>query len=113
MAFLSDEEMHDVWNKSKIEQFTPMTRTSFSALYQDLVVAKIKGYAIDDEEHEPGIRCIGVPIFNYKNEPIGAISVSAPSNRLSYNEFDKIAPAVLKTAKQISAMLGKTPSHAS
>ena len=66
-------------------------------------------YAIDDEEHDLGVRCVAAPIFNWKGEPVAAISISAPASRLSDREIQKYAPRLLRAAEEISGLLGKMP----
>jgi IclR family transcriptional regulator, acetate operon repressor len=65
-----------------------------------------RGYAIDDEEIEDGIRCVSAPILNPANRAVAAISVSGPSSRIAPNRFELIGRAVLKAAREVSAHIG-------
>lgn len=85
---------------------TPHTITSERALRKQLAEIRTDGYAIDDEEETPEIRCVGAPIFGLDRKVIGAVSVSGPATRLSLERAHEIAPAVVAAAQQISTRLG-------
>ncbi|HZD50130.1 MAG TPA: IclR family transcriptional regulator C-terminal domain-containing protein, partial [Silvibacterium sp.] len=65
-----------------------------------------RGYAIDDEEIEQGVRCIGAPIFNEHHRAIAAVSVSAPTSRITVQSVPAIAEQLLQCCREISASLG-------
>jgi DNA-binding IclR family transcriptional regulator len=65
-----------------LERRTPNTLTSADALHRELRAIRERGYAIDDQENEPGIVCVAVPAFlTSPTVPSGAVSVSAPAYR--------------------------------
>jgi IclR family acetate operon transcriptional repressor len=66
-----------------------------------------RGYAIDDEEIEDGIRCVSAPILNLADRAVAAISVSGPSSRITPNRFELIGTTVLKAARELSAQIGR------
>lgn len=68
------------------------------------------GYAMDNEEHERGVRCIAAPIFDFSRNPIAAISVSAPVTRLDDSQIERIASLVMSAAANISSMQGMEPA---
>ncbi len=110
LAYLPDEEIAGIFSRSSIERFTDTTLTTLPALMQDVMATRKRGYAIDNEEHESGIRCIGATLFDYRQVPIGAISVSAPSTRMSDIHIQKTAPLVISAAHDISLRLGQPAS---
>lgn len=106
LAYLPVEEVEEVWNNSRIERYTLNTKTRLEDLKKELEIVREKGYAIDNEENEPGVRCVGAPIFNRFGEIEGAISVSGPTIRMTDEKIDAIALEVLKYAGLISKELG-------
>ena len=94
-----------------MQQFTDKTLTTLPALLADLQAVRERGYAIDDEEHDLGVRCIAAPIFNWKGVPIAAISISAPTARLTEEKAKKLAPRLIQAAEEISGLLGKMPGE--
>ena len=77
LAFSKSEQLQLVFSQPLIRR-TNNTITSPDALIAELDVIHSRGYAIDNEENEPGIRCVGAPIIDYTATPIAAISISAP-----------------------------------
>lgn len=106
MAFLSEQKSDEIWENSNIEKHTEKTITDYHKFKEELETIRKKYYAIDDEENELGVRCIGAPIFNHKKEPIAAISISGPISRVTREKVEKIAQDVMKYSKMISEELG-------
>jgi IclR family KDG regulon transcriptional repressor len=97
-----------------IEQYglplqTPHTITDPDKFLAELDQARERGFAIDDEENELGGRCIAVPIFDHRGNPVAAVSISAPSARLPLTEVPQAGAMVRETAKSISRSLGYLP----
>ncbi|GAA1273427.1 transcriptional regulator [Planotetraspora silvatica] len=88
-----------------LDRRTPKTLTG-DALLAELRVVRDRGYAIDDEENEEGVRCVGLPIMNASGQPVGAFSVSAPANRFSLDDCHRLAPTALAMAADISRRIG-------
>ena len=70
-----------------------------------------QGWAVDREEHELGVLCVAAPVLDFRQAPIGAISISAPSARMSEEKIIFGAKAVCSCAKAISGQLGRTGTH--
>ena len=105
LAFLDADDLRKRIGARRLAPFTPNTITALPALAEELARIRKRGYAFDDEENEPDIRCVGSPIFDRSGEPIGAISVSMPVYRHDPERHAKIASLVFKTAKDITAKL--------
>jgi DNA-binding IclR family transcriptional regulator len=89
-----------------LSRFTASTITTQEGLGRELDHVRERGYAIDDEESAVGLRCVGCPIRDEGDRVVAAISVSAPSQRLSVAEAKRMAPAVRQVADAISRRLG-------
>ena len=85
---------------------TPHTITSSQALHAELERVRAQGFAIDDQENEMGVRCVGAPIFDYTTRVVGAISVSGPANRMSKERSLELGPLVRDAALEISKRMG-------
>jgi IclR family acetate operon transcriptional repressor len=72
-----------------------------------LKIVRSQGYAMDDEENEMGIRCLGAPIFDGKGRPVAAISVSGSVFQVTKKAaHDVIKREVMAAAAEISRQLG-------
>jgi IclR family transcriptional regulator, KDG regulon repressor len=106
LARLPEAELSQTIGSRRLEKLTPHTITSASGLRAELAVIHQRGYAIDNEENEEGVRCVGAPVFNYTGAAIAAISVSAPTFRLNPKQVPQIAQYVMAAARDLSAELG-------
>lgn len=85
---------------------TPHTITSQEALLDELERVRIQGYAMDSEENEIGVSCVGSPIFDYTTRVIGAISVSGPTERMTVSRRLELAPIVRDAGVRLSNRMG-------
>ncbi|OQY25239.1 MAG: IclR family transcriptional regulator [Desulfobacteraceae bacterium 4572_35.2] len=106
LANLSEEEL-DTSLPKKLEEFTPNTHTTRSVLKEELAGVLKQGYALDNEEMDPGVRCIAAPIRDYTRRIVGAISLSGPSMRFTTERMEKdLTPLVIEAAATLSTRLG-------
>jgi DNA-binding IclR family transcriptional regulator len=86
---------------------TPQTITSRKRLIEELRTTRARGYAIDEQEHEHGVRCIAAPVRNHQGDVVGAISVAGPAERMPRTLVGSdVARAIVATAQAISIRLG-------
>lgn len=91
---------------------TAKTITSVEQLMVDLAQVRARGYALDDEETEVGLRAIAAPIRDHTGEVVAAISIAGPIQRMTKKVVLSHAPKVVAAADAISARLGHSPRHA-
>ena len=89
-----------------LERFTETTITDPAELERELETTRQRGFAIDNGEHQPGLRCIGAPIRNQTGAIFAGISVSAPSWQLPMTEVYELNKVVIYHANLISQRLG-------
>lgn len=106
LAFLPEEAAGDIVARIRFVRFTARTLMTPEALKRSLERVRRRGYAIDDEEVEPGVRCVGAPILNYSGYPMAAVSVSGPTSRITQQSVPAIAEHLLRCCREISASLG-------
>lgn len=102
LAYLPEEALRSVWNSSRIIAHTPHTITKLSDMLAQAAQIRSRGYALDMEEHELGVRCIAAPILDANGNPLAAISLSAPALRLEDDRLQQLIPTVLDTAQKIA-----------
>jgi IclR family transcriptional regulator, KDG regulon repressor len=85
-----------------LEAFTPRTLTDPDALRYALNEVRSIGYAVDDEEFDPGVRCIAVPVYDFRGKLAGSIGISGPATRLSLERLTALAAVVMEVGKSLS-----------
>ena len=100
LAYIPETEIRQLYAKSGLRRFAPNTITDLTELLSELATIKERGYGIDNEEHEPDVRCVAVPIWNYRQKVVGAISVSGPAGRIDRAIVERGLVARVKEAGQ-------------
>jgi len=93
-----------------LPRYTEHTITVGSALIEELASIRQKGYALDDEEIEAGLRCVAAPIRDHTGRVSAAISVAAPVQRMTKKMVQSTIPSVVAAAEAISRRLGYLPT---
>jgi IclR family transcriptional regulator, acetate operon repressor len=88
---------------------TPRTVVSEAELRAELERVRERGFAIDDEENERNIRCVGAAVRDHTGTATHAISVSALTVELSFDDAVALGPRVVEAADSISQALGARP----
>ena len=95
-----------VLEKKGLPALTPKTIRTAAALFAELEVARERGWALDDEEGCPGMRCVASPVFNAAGYPIAGVSVSGPTARLTDTAIAEFGPKVRRAASEITECTG-------
>ena len=107
IAYMTDDELNAFYPNRELQQYTASTITDREDLKKVLRTVADQGYAIDNEELDLGVRCVGAPIRDYTRRIIGAVSVSGPSMRFTDERLEtELIPLVKRAADEISAKLG-------
>jgi DNA-binding IclR family transcriptional regulator len=101
------ERVEAIIQSKGLPKRTENTITNKKLLFEHLRQIREKGYSIDDEENEVGIRCVAAPIRNAMGEAIAAISISGPAIRITKQAIEEtLKVLVMETAREISEKLG-------
>lgn len=100
LSTMTDEEVLAHLPKERVK-YMPNTLTGDREILEDIALVRERGYSIDNMEHEPNIRCAGVPILGRNGELIGALSASGPTANISPDSIDKIAQRLLSAVYEI------------
>jgi IclR family KDG regulon transcriptional repressor len=107
LAHLPEGALERIVTEKGLSKRTENTITRLNYLKEHLNLVRKQGYAVDDEENERGIRCVGAPVFNEAGRAIAAISVSGPAFRVTRKMVqDGLKRKVMDTARRISQRLG-------
>ena len=107
IAYASEEELEKLGILDNMEKFTSDTIVDKVEFIKHLKEVAKRGYAIDNEEYNQGVRCVGGPIRDYTGRIVGGISVSGPSFRMTDEILrGKIIPVVKEAGDKVSKRLG-------
>ncbi|WP_148861393.1 IclR family transcriptional regulator [Marinobacter fonticola] len=110
LAYLSQERQDEVIAQTTFQRHTAHTLSDARALRQALADIRVRGCALDMEEHEEGIRCVAAPIFNFRGDVVASISVTSVASRMTNTRLQDLQPVVLDIARSISRELGFLPN---
>ncbi|MFI6603372.1 IclR family transcriptional regulator [Nonomuraea sp. NPDC050536] len=106
LAAMSEEEVAGITSRTGLTRRTPGTITSQAALRRHLAMVRERGFAIDDEENEAGIRCVGAAVFDHNGHVVAGVSISTLTHELSVADAEELGPLVAGTAREVSLTLG-------
>ncbi len=106
LAHLPEREVDQILEQRGLPRQTSKTIVTMADLKADLKATRERGYAIDNEEAEEGLRCVAAAILGRNGRPLGAISTSAPSFRLPLDKVPAVAAAVCAAARSLSEESG-------
>jgi len=107
LAFKPAADVETRLRAQPLKAMTPQTITSVRRLLKELRAIHTRGYALDEQEHEIGVRCIAAPIHNHAGDVIAAISIAGPADRMPRPlAGSAMATAIVATARAISTELG-------
>jgi len=107
LSHLSEDELDEFISRKGLPARTSNTITDATILRQELSAIRAQGYAVDDEENEKGIRCVGAAVIGKSGRVVAAVSVSGPAFRVTKKIIQDVLEAeVVETAAEISRRLG-------
>ena len=103
----SSEVVDALYAGRELPRLTDHTLTTLDALEADFARIRRRGYALDEEEHEEGVGCVAVAVFDHSGRPSAAISVSGPSARILGTNAARLGALLVEHAARVSEALGR------
>lgn len=95
----------------RLETYTVRTITDPNTLQYHLDTIRHQGYAVDDEEHHLGVRCIAIPVYDFRDRCVAAIGISGPTSRMTLEELPALVEKTTRIGEALNKRLGfKTES---
>ena len=110
VAFLPQGEREEMTAGLEFSRMTKNTIADAGRFSAHLAEIRRRGYAVDDEENEVGIRCVGVPVFDHAGRVAGAVSISGWTITMTPERLPQLASTLQDACQQISKELGYIPS---
>lgn len=101
LAHTPDERIEEIVDYHGLPRITERTITDREELRDVLERVRNRGYALDEGERLQGLRCVAAPITDDEDQAIGAISISAPANRLKNHQFEEEFPELIRGAANV------------
>jgi DNA-binding IclR family transcriptional regulator len=106
LAFLPKAAQDDLISRLTLTRHTRNTIVKVPALRAELERTRRRGFSLNDEEVEEGVRCVAAPIFDHKGRVIATLGVAGPVFRMSKQRLPGLARVVMSVADALSAELG-------
>ena len=105
LANMGEREISDYLEHHKLEAFTENSIIDKKQFREELLRTKQRGYALDDMEHEFGIKCIAMPVFDRTKNVHAAISISGMANHFTDANIAEWAMLLKKYIRKIESRL--------
>ena len=109
LAYMNREDQAKIIDSITYTRFNERTIITKRHFVETLKEVRTKGYATDLAEEIMNLHCVACPIFNHKPEPIAAIWITGPSDRLQPERFDEFGGIIGEFALRISRRFGYEP----
>jgi DNA-binding IclR family transcriptional regulator len=106
LPWLPEPELAGLLARMRFARHTPKTIVTRGAFEAELRRIRAAGYAIDDEEHIEGIRCLAMPVFGHAGQVLGSICTLGPKSRMTYQKLRDLRFPLGEVARQLSERLG-------
>ena len=103
-----EAELEAFFETAEIVPRGPNTLLDPDSIKADLQICAARGYTIDNEENEAGVRCLGAPVCDYRGRTVAAVSVSGTAESIPESDAAETGRRVADTALEISRALGYT-----
>lgn len=111
LSCLKDSEIEALYPDRKLELITRRTIPTFDILMKEIRQIRERGWSVDDEENEMGTRCVGAPIYDYRDRVIAAVSLAWDIQIHPDVTWTDYAQQVVKCAAEISLKMGCTQNR--
>ncbi|MEZ8993934.1 DNA-binding transcriptional regulator KdgR [Vibrio sp. 10N.222.54.A1] len=106
MSHMEDQDVRDLLANVEFKKHTQRTHENVDQLLEELDLVREQHFGEDNEEQEPGLRCIAVPIYDRFGDPIAAISVSFPTIRFEESRKREYIALLHSAGRNVSEHLG-------
>ncbi len=106
LAKLPAKQKENILNQVSLHAYTDKTPTTKTEIEADLRICAERGWALDNEEFLPSVRCLASPIYDCTGQPVAALGISGPASRLPLANCKKIGMEVHSIALRASQLLG-------
>jgi DNA-binding IclR family transcriptional regulator len=107
LAYMTDEEVHEILKKNPQREYTQFTITQLSDLKENLRTIRQRGYAVDHQELERGLSGVAAPVLGARERVIAAVGIAGPTLRFRGKELVQKVNLVTEIAARLAKGLSK------
>jgi len=107
LAYMADDEIEDLVKRHGLRQFTPFTITQMSALKENLLLIRRRGYAVDHQELERGLSGVAAPVLSAHERVIAGVGIAGPTLRFRGKELAEKVALVTEIGARLAMSLGR------
>lgn len=111
LADLDKSELATAMTLLSFARFTPRTIVTQHLFISELAKVRRQGYAVDAEELEHGLKCVGAPVRDRSGRVAFALSIAGPAGRLGPDVINQRISSVVRVAAELSEALGYRPNN--
>lgn len=111
LSQMQDSELDAYLQRSKPSPYTPHTLVKKAKLVNDLQKIRSRGYSVDNQEMEEGVRCVAALIFDHQGKPAASISITGAAMRITPDRIEQFGTLAKACAAAISSKLGFNPAN--
>jgi len=111
LSQMQDSELDAYLQRSKPSPYTPHTLVQKAKLVNDLQKIRSRGYSVDNQEMEEGVRCVTALIFDHQGKPAASVSITGAAMRITPDRVEKFGTLAKSRAAAISSKLGFNPAN--
>ena len=108
LAHMDEDRLDRLLASVQLQAFTDRSITTVESLKQDLTSIRARGFSIDNEEKNEGMRCIAAPVFDVNGEAVAGISVSGPTSRVREDGIEQLSRPVIEAGQALTQAIGGT-----
>jgi len=105
-AFFAEADIERIIMSKELRERAVGGPVDTTALRNELKQIKERGYALSHSDVSPGTSAVAVPVYNYEQRVVAALSTHGPENRFGSDRLEFLIANTLDIAKQISVRLG-------
>lgn len=106
LAYWDSDAQKKFVAQMKFTRHTRHTIPNAAAYFAELDEARAAGYALDRGEESETFACVAAPVFDHRSQPVAAIWISGPSDRVTQGSLEKLGPVVRRFADSLSRQIG-------
>lgn len=112
LAGVDERQLEAILADRGLHRFAPNTITDADQLRAELDRVRERGYGVDDQEYEEGLRCIGAPVIGHTGQVVAAIGIGGPITRVTHDRVAELSELVMEAAAGLSRRMGAGQSGA-